>query len=1017
MADRARSVVVHGRRWQLIVLTLVTLAAVAASLVVLNSVGRATSGGDPYAVPDVVDTNPDPNIVETSITAQLATVDIGNGVKANAETYNGTIPGPTFHLKVGDTVIVHFKNDMPTETGIHWHGIELPNAMDGTPFTQNQVQPGGTFLYKFKVNRPGLFWYHPHHHSSTNQVFKGLYGMIAVQDPNDAPLTAAGVLPPASATKQIVLSDTTVCKQQGTNDTATYTPGLPWVGPGGGPALAAQAPPVPKNLCEAPTALDESGNPRPSYAANDIPAIQQNTGGRTNEGQTVMTNGRNVGGRAGGPNGQGAGAPGALASGAATLDVKAGQGLRLQILNAATIRFMRLRLTDNAGNLVPLVRVGGEGGLLNNAAIEGGLQGLFDTGYTSGETLVPPGSRADVVAAIPPAATGVLTLWTEDYLRVGPVGGGWSNIPTVPVMHLKVAGTAASTYTLANNAPLRAAEGDPVPVLGPATGTLLNPAAFVPPKPGLSAQNVKLEAAGGAAKVDGVVGAHEAPPGVDYTALPHQGSARYAKEGDILELTVENTTGAHHPFHMHGFSIQPIDLTKPANPTFTFPTEFRDNVDVPPGYKLRFRVKLDPRSLPDGVTPGGAQGRWVFHCHIFFHAETGMIGEIVVTSPTGKERPNVNVDAASTAAKQGATASATGTFQDPNGEAVALSSSVGTVTKSGAGTWSWSFPTGSAPSQVVYVTATNASGLKSQIPFQLNVTNTPPILNLPGPKTVAYGDPLGFKVSATDADATDKIALTATGLPKSLKLKDNGNRTGSVSGTVVAAAAAYTATFAANDGRNPPVTRTVKITVTPLGIAAGTRIRLVRRAITTGCRVDRGSLKSCSISVFRGSRRVGRGSVTLRRSGKRTAALRITLDATTRRFVAGSLGGVTVQLRATAKRFGSGKILTTRKTTKVVAPSVTARPKFASFAAGGTKLNARATAFLGSVARTVGSAKRIVCTGHPDAGLRGAKATSQARSRAAAACTRLRRAGLKSAFRTAAALRPAGRRIEITVLR
>lgn len=1012
MADRARSVVGHGRRWQLAVLTLVTLAAVAASLAVLNSVGRATSGGDPYAVPDVVDTNPDPNVVETSITAQLATVDIGNGVKANAETYNGTIPGPTFHLKVGDTVIVHFKNDMPTETGIHWHGIELPNSMDGTPFTQNQVQPGGTFLYKFKVNRPGLFWYHPHHHSSTNQVFKGLYGMIVVQDPNDAPLTAAGVLPPASATKQIVLSDTTVCKASGTNDTATYAPGLPWVGGG---ALPAQPAPFPKTLCEAPTALDESGNPRPAYAAGDIPAIQQNTGGRTNEGQTVLTNGKNVGARAGAPVGQVGAPPGALAPDASTLDVKAGQGLRLQILNAATIRYMRLRLTDNAGNLVPLVRVGGEGGLLNNATIEGGLQGLFDTGYTTGETLIPPGSRADVVAAIPPAATGVLTLWTEDYQRIGQ-GPNWPDIPTVPVMHLKVAGTAASTYTLANNAPLRAAEGDPIPVLGPPTGTLLNPAAFAPPKPGSALQNIQLQAGGASAKVDGVIGAHEAPAGVDYTALPHQGSARYAKEGDILQLTVQNTTGAHHPFHMHGFSIQPIKIVSGAN-TFTFPTEFRDNVDVPANSTLTFRVKLDPRNLPDGVTPGGAQGRWVFHCHIFFHAETGMIAEVVVTSPTGKERPNVNVDAASTTAKQGATASATGTFQDPNGEAVALSSSVGTVTKSGAGTWSWSFPTGSAPSQVVYVTATNASGLKSQIPFQLNVTNTPPILNLPGPKTVAYGDPLGFKVSATDADATDKIALTATGLPKSLKLKDNGNRTGTVSGTVVAAAKAYTATFAANDGRNPPVTRTIKITVTPLGIAAGTRIRLVRRAITTGCRVDKGSLKSCSISVFRGSRRVGRGSVTLRRTGKRTVALRIALDATTRRFVAGSLGGVTVQLRATAKRFGSGKTLTVRKTTKVVAPSVTARPKFASFAAGGTKLNARATAFLGSVARTVGSAKRIVCTGHPDAGLSRSKATSQARSRAAAACTRLRRAGLKSAFRAAAALRPAGQRIEITIQR
>ena len=81
-------------------------------------------------------------------------------------------------------MIVHFENHLDDEvTGIHWHGIELANASDGTPLTQNQVPPGGKFLYKFKVSRPGVFWYHPHHHASTNQVFKGLYGLDHRQGP------------------------------------------------------------------------------------------------------------------------------------------------------------------------------------------------------------------------------------------------------------------------------------------------------------------------------------------------------------------------------------------------------------------------------------------------------------------------------------------------------------------------------------------------------------------------------------------------------------------------------------------------------------------------------------------------------------------------------------------------------------------------------------------------------------------------------------------------------------------
>jgi FtsP/CotA-like multicopper oxidase with cupredoxin domain len=187
--------------------------AVLSFLLLDSSIGRATSSDSPYTLPAVVDTNPAANIVETTITSQEATVDVGNGVMAHAQTFNGTIPGPTFRLKVGDTVIVHYKNELAKPSGIHWHGIELSNTMDGTPFTQNQVPPGKEFLYKFTVSRPGIFWYHPHHHASTNQVFKGLYGLILVADPNEAALQASGTLPPAAQTKPVVLSDVTVCKR------------------------------------------------------------------------------------------------------------------------------------------------------------------------------------------------------------------------------------------------------------------------------------------------------------------------------------------------------------------------------------------------------------------------------------------------------------------------------------------------------------------------------------------------------------------------------------------------------------------------------------------------------------------------------------------------------------------------------------------------------------------------------------------------------------------------------------
>ncbi|HEV8337411.1 MAG TPA: multicopper oxidase domain-containing protein [Candidatus Polarisedimenticolia bacterium] len=764
-----------------------TLVAAGIVVVLLLLVGirligpaMATSGGDPYSVPLATDTNPAADIFETTIIADEATVDIGNGVMAHALTYNGTLPGPEFRLKPNDTVIVHFENHLETPTGIHWHGIELSNASDGTPLTQNQVPPGGKFLYKFKVTRPGIFWYHPHHHSSTNQVFKGLYGPIIITDPNEPALISGGVIPGASQTLTLALSDVTVCKAQGSNDTATYDGNTqPHV------ALApgwAQPSPTPKDLCET-SPIDEEGNPRAAFDEGDIPNIQTSapTGKPTNEGQTVLTNGKNVGGRAGNP-----GAPGALDAGAATFDVQAGQGLRLQIGNTATIRFFRLRLTGTVGGVdgtqIPLIRIGGEGGLLDNAVEQGGVippgpsPPGFDFKYDLGEILLDPGSRADVVVAIPPTATGDLTLWTEDFFRTG--GAGWAKLPTVPVMHLHVTGVAGSTYTISDGTALRASTGDTVPALGAATGTLLDPSLFVPPKEGLASQDIQLtNSATGGFGVDTVIGSHDfsgdytVAPRPCMTVAPFTCTARYAKLNDILELTVTNKTGAHHPFHLHGFSIQPLDLTKAGSPTYTWPYhEFRDNVDVPGGYTLRFRVKLDDRPLMDGTTMGGGLGRWVFHCHIFFHATFGMISEFDVVDATGNERPYVNADAAEVAVDEGQTATMSGTYTDPDGDVVTLTGpAIGTFTDNGDGTWDWSYTTTDGPdeSQILYVTADDGLGHKDQVSFQLTVNNVPPTLTLITPPTPLTGAlyALGsanieVKASITDPGTADVLSCS-----------------------------------------------------------------------------------------------------------------------------------------------------------------------------------------------------------------------------------------------------------------
>lgn len=596
-----------------------------------NQSAQAVTGGSPYEVPQVVDINPDPNIVETYLVADEADVDIGNGVQARkvltfkscakfhlCDDVVGTIPGPEFRLKVGDTVIVHFKNKLKKEvTGIHWHGVELNNASDGTPLTQEQVKQGDKFDYKFTVTRPGIFWYHPHHHSSTNQVFQGLYGSLIVTETLDTNLQGT-VLPSAAQTKTIVLSDITVCKAPGTNDTATYdTSALPHVS---GSWAGTWAGKTPKVLCEE-FPVDEEGNLRSAFKAGQVPNIM--TGPPVGEGQTVLTNGVNVGARAGTPEN-----PGDLETRARTLDVTAGQGLRLQVINSSATRYMRLHLTGSVNGIVKqidLVRIGGQGGLIDQARFEGDIAGPgFKFNYKQGQILIPPGGRADVVAAIPGDASGVLTLWTEDFQRAGGLNSfAW--IPTVPVMHLKVT-DQGGTYTIANGTPLRPST-DLVKELLPLQGSLLAQGMGAP----ITFTNV-----GAQLGVNGIQGDH------DHSTLP--ASARFAQIGDTLELTVTNETGAHHPFHLHGFSIQPVSLSKDGSVYPYLYHEFVDEIDVPSRHALTFRVRLDDRpnfynakgKLLASPTPtGGGLGRWLFHCHILFHATLGMISELdVVAAPT-----------------------------------------------------------------------------------------------------------------------------------------------------------------------------------------------------------------------------------------------------------------------------------------------------------------------------------------------------------------------------------------------
>lgn len=133
----------------------------------------------------VRDLNPDPNILEINLESRIAEVEIEPGRRVQAWTYDGGLPGPLIRLKVGDRLIVHFKNQLPQPTTVHWHGVRVPIEMDGVPgISQPEVKTGESFTYDFVVPDAGLFWYHPHVMSAA-QVGFGLYGPLLVEDPND----------------------------------------------------------------------------------------------------------------------------------------------------------------------------------------------------------------------------------------------------------------------------------------------------------------------------------------------------------------------------------------------------------------------------------------------------------------------------------------------------------------------------------------------------------------------------------------------------------------------------------------------------------------------------------------------------------------------------------------------------------------------------------------------------------------------------------------------------------------
>lgn len=133
---------------------------------------------------------------EFDLTVDVVQWEVEKGKKVEVWAYNGQVPGPTLMLETGDKVRINVQNNLDESTTVHWHGIDVPNEMDGVPdITQPQIKAGESFTYEFTITEPAVGMYHSHSNSQ-KQVPMGLFaGMIISKLPVPEGVTVSQEIP------------------------------------------------------------------------------------------------------------------------------------------------------------------------------------------------------------------------------------------------------------------------------------------------------------------------------------------------------------------------------------------------------------------------------------------------------------------------------------------------------------------------------------------------------------------------------------------------------------------------------------------------------------------------------------------------------------------------------------------------------------------------------------------------------------------------------------------------------
>ena len=535
-----------------------------------------------------------------------------------AVTVNGRLPAPLLRWKEGSTVTLRVRNDLPRgsihgpDTSIHWHGILLPANMDGVPgMSFDGIRPGESYLYRFRVRQSGTYWYHSH---SGYQEQGGLYGPLVI-DP-------AGPEPHPSDREHVLLfSDWTDMdpadlfarlKKMASHDNRYQRTVGDFLRDAEADGLRA-------------TLADRGAWGRMRMTPTDLSDVNAHT-------YTYLLNGTTALG-----NWTGLFAP--------------GETVRLRLINGSAMTYFDVRIPGLAMTIIAadgqpvepltvdelriavaetydvLVRPAGQDAYTVFA------QDAARTGYVSGTLAVRPGLRAEVPALDPRP---LLTMADMGHGGMGWVGGmegacgaamrGMEGgcgaaMPSAASAHAghAMAGMDHGAVPMQAHPP---SETDnplvdmqtmaPTPRLDdPGIGLRGNGrkvatyadlrSAFPDPDGREPGRTVELHLTGHIEKFawsfDGIKFAQAEPLRMTY--------------GERLRIVLVNDTMMSHPIHLHGLWSDLED----ADGGFHLR---KHTIDMPPGTRRSYRVRAD------------ALGRWAYHCHLFFHMESGMFREVRV---------------------------------------------------------------------------------------------------------------------------------------------------------------------------------------------------------------------------------------------------------------------------------------------------------------------------------------------------------------------------------------------------